>query len=62
MEDLDITSRKRAGYYLIIGKKGQRAFERSYDSIVHYDEELLNEIIKEHKPLFDELINLVDGK
>jgi hypothetical protein len=62
MEDLDITLRKRAGYYLIIGKKGQRAFERSYDSIVHYDEELLNEIIKEHKPLFDELINLVDGK
>jgi hypothetical protein len=59
MEDLDITLRKRAGYYLIIGRKGQRAFERSYDTIVHYDEKLLNEIIKDHKPLFDELISLV---
>lgn len=58
-EDLDITLRKRAGYYLIIGRKGKRAFERSYDSIVHYDEKLLNEIVREHKSLFDKLINIV---
>jgi len=57
MEDLDITLRKRAGYYLIIGRKGQRAFERSYDSIVHYDEELFNEIIKDHKMLFEMLLS-----
>jgi hypothetical protein len=58
-EDLDITLRKRAGYYLIIGRKGEVAFERSYDSVVHYDEKLLDEIIKEHRPLFDELIKIV---
>lgn len=56
-EDLDITLRKEAGYYLIIGRKGQRAFERSYNSIVHYDEKLLSEIVKDHKPLFDMLVN-----
>jgi hypothetical protein len=60
MEDLDITLRKRAGYYLIIGRKGERAFERSYDSIVHYDEQLLNEIIKDHKQLFDKLIEKIN--
>jgi len=59
MEDLDITLRKRAGYYFIIGRKGQRAFERSYNYIVHYDEKLLNEIIKDHKSLFDELISKI---
>lgn len=58
-ENLDITLRKRAGYYLIIGRKGERAFERSYDSIVHYDERLLGEIVKEHKILFDKLLSLV---
>ena len=57
--DLDITLRKRAGYYLIIGRKDKRAFERSYDSIVYYDEKLLNEIVKDHKPLFDMLASVV---
>lgn len=61
-ENLDITLRKRAGYYFIIGKKGKRAFERSYGSLVHYDEELFNEIIEEHKPLFDELIRVTFKK
>ncbi|NFH74175.1 zinc ribbon domain-containing protein [Clostridium botulinum] len=56
-EDLDITLRKRAGYYLIIGRKGERAFERSYDSIVHYDEKLFNEIVQDHKKLFQMILS-----
>jgi hypothetical protein len=55
-EDLDITMRKRAGYYLIIGRKGNRAFERSYNKIVRYDEKLFNEIIQDHKILFEMLL------
>jgi hypothetical protein len=57
---LDITLRKRAGYYFLIGKDSQIAFERSYNYIAHYDEALLNEILQEHKPLFDALLKLVD--
>jgi hypothetical protein len=54
-EDLEIVLRKRAGYYLIIAKKGERAFEAGYEGIIHYDEELLKEIISENKPLFEKL-------
>ncbi|NFF21824.1 zinc ribbon domain-containing protein [Clostridium botulinum] len=56
-EDLDITLRKRAGYYLIIGRKGERAFERSYDSIVHYNEKLFNEIVQDHKKFFQMILS-----
>lgn len=56
-EDLDITLRKRSGYYLIIGRKGDRAFERSYDDIVHYDEKLFNEIVQDHKKLFQMILS-----
>lgn len=56
-EDLDITLRKKAGYYLIIARKGDRAFERSYDDIVHYDEKLFNEIVQDHKMLFQMLLS-----
>ncbi|GAA0076159.1 hypothetical protein UT300005_05370 [Clostridium sp. CTA-5] len=56
-EDLDITLRKRSGYYLIIGRKGERAFERSYDSIVHYDYKLFNEIVQDHQKLFQMLLS-----
>lgn len=56
-EDLDITLRKRSGYYLIIGRKGERAFERSYDSIVNYDEKLFNEIVQDHKMLFQMILS-----
>lgn len=52
-EDLLIALRKRAGNYLIIGRQSNRAFEIDYSGIKHYDEALLNEIIKEHKPLFE---------
>lgn len=52
-EDLLIALRKRAGNYLIIGRQSNRAFEIDYSGIKHYDEVLLNEIIKEHKPLFE---------
>lgn len=46
-QNLDITLRKRAGYYLIVAKNGIRAFECSWDNkIIHYNEELLNEINK----------------
>lgn len=54
-EDLLIVLRKRAGDYLIIGKRGDRAFEVDYSGIKHYDENLLNEILQEHKGLFDTL-------
>lgn len=57
--DLDITLRKRSGYYLMVCRKTKVAFERSYDSIVHYDEKLLDEIVKDHKPLFDMLSSIV---
>lgn len=56
-EDLDITLRKRAGYYLIIARKGERAFERSYDEIVNYDEKLFNEIVQDHKKLFQMILS-----
>jgi len=52
-EDLLIALRKRAGNYLIIGRPSNRAFEIDYSGIKHYDKVLLNEIIKEHKPLFE---------
>ena len=52
-EDLLIALRKRAGNYLIIGRQSNRAFEIDYSGIKHYDEVLLNEIIKEHKPSFE---------
>lgn len=57
--DLDITLRKRAGYYLIVGNKDNRAFERSFNDIVHYDESLLSKLFKQHKELFEELFKLI---
>ena len=55
-ENLSIVLRKRSGDYLIIAKRGKRAFEVDYHGIVHYDENLLREIMDEHKPLFDILL------
>lgn len=59
-ENLLIVLRKRAGNYFIIERKGIRAFEVDYSGIRHYEENLLNEIMKEHKPLFDSLMRLVN--
>lgn len=56
--NLEIVLRKRAGSYLIVGKQGMRAFEVDYSGVLHYDEKLLNEIIQEHKLLFDTLLAL----
>lgn len=56
-EDLLVTLRKRSGFYLIVERKGQRAFEYDYD-LKHYDEKLLNEIYSDHKELFDRLFSL----
>lgn len=55
-EDLEIVLRKRAGSYLIIARKGVRAFEVDRDGIKNYDEDLLREIMEDHKPLFDALV------
>lgn len=55
-EDLLIVLRKRAGSYLIIARKGVRAFEIDYSGIKHYDKKLLNEIMEDHKALFDALV------
>lgn len=57
--DLDVTLRKRAGYYLIVGDKDEVAFERSFNDVVHYNEELLRELYERHKELFEELFKLV---
>lgn len=56
-EDLLIVLRKRSGYYLIVARKGERAFEYDYE-LRHYDEDLLNEIYSEHKELFDSLFSI----
>lgn len=55
-EDLLIVLRKRAGSYLIIARKGVRAFEVDYGGIKHYDEKLLKDIMEDHKALFDALV------
>jgi len=52
-ENLAITLRKKSGSYFIIERNGERAFEVDYSGIRHYKEELLNEIIEEHKPFFE---------
>lgn len=54
-EDLEITLRKRAGNYLIIARKGERAFEVDYSGLRNYNESLMNEIYSDHKELFDVL-------
>jgi hypothetical protein len=55
-ENLLLVLRKEAGDYFIIQRKENRAFEMDYSGLRHYDEDLLKEIIQEHKPLFDALI------
>ena len=59
-ENLLIVLRKRAGDYFIIERKSKRAFEVDYHGVIEYDEKLLNEIISDHKPLFDTLFKLVE--
>lgn len=61
-EDLLIVLRKKSGNYMIVEKKGKRAFEIDYSGLRHYDETLLNEIIEEHKPFFEALFNCKEGK
>ena len=53
--NLEIVLRKRGGSYLIVGKQGVRAFEVDYRGVLHYEIKLLEEILEEHRPLFDEL-------
>lgn len=60
--DLEITLRKRAGYYLILEYKGERVFERSWNDIVYYNEEGVNELVGTYKKFFDELFNLVEQR
>lgn len=59
-ENLLIVLRKRSGSYLIVGKQGKRAFEVDYHGVLHYDEDLLKEILEEHKSLLDALLALED--
>jgi hypothetical protein len=54
-ENLLLVLRKKAGDYFIIQRKEYRAFEVDYRGVQNYDENLMNEIIKDHKPLFDTL-------
>ena len=54
-ENLSITLRKRSGSYFLIERKLRRAFEISEDEVICLDKELLNEIVEEHKALFEML-------
>ncbi len=54
-DDIGIILRKRAGHYLIIQRKGKRAFEIDYRGIISYDDDLLKKIIKNHGRLFEML-------
>lgn len=52
-----ITFRKRAGDYLLIevgneSEEIKRPYEISFGKIIHYDKELLTELIKEHPKFF----------
>lgn len=58
--NLLIVLRIRAGNYFIVERKCERAFEVDYRGIRHYDQTLLNEIIKEHKLLFDNLLKVIN--
>lgn len=58
-ENLLLVLRKEAGNYFIIQRKEDRAFEVDYSGIRHYDEKLLNEIMEEHKPLFETMLSIV---
>ena len=58
-ENLLIVLRKRSGDYLIIERRSKRAFEVDYHGVIGYDENLLKEIMEEHKPLFDTLTALI---
>lgn len=58
-ENLLLVLRKRSGSYFIIERMGKRAFEVDHRGIIDYDEDLLKEIIEEHKPLFDTLFQLI---
>lgn len=54
-ENLLLVLRKEAGDYFLIQRKNKRAFEIDYGGLKCYNEELLNEILNEHKILFDNL-------
>lgn len=56
--DLEIVLRKEAGNYLIISRRGKRAFEVDHGGIKHYEAKLLDEIMSDHKPLFDKLFEV----
>jgi hypothetical protein len=57
-ENLQLVLRKKSGDYFIIQRKEERALEVDYNGLRHYDEALLNDIMKENKPLFDALFRL----
>jgi hypothetical protein len=58
-ENLLLVLRKRAGDYFIVQREEARAFEVDYSGIRHYNESLLKEIMDEHSPLFDTLLELI---
>lgn len=64
-ENLEITLRKRAGYYLIIERKEERTVEVTWSAkqgkviLLTYNEKLFDEILKDHKILFDLLFKLI---
>ncbi|HBJ2623429.1 TPA: zinc ribbon domain-containing protein [Clostridium botulinum] len=66
-EDLEITLRKKSGYYLIVERENKRAIEVTWSiktngiEVSSYDKELLNEILKDHKNLFNVMFNLIGG-
>ncbi|KOF57837.1 MULTISPECIES: hypothetical protein [Clostridium] len=58
-ENLLFVLRKESGNYFIIERESVRAFECDHNGVIEYNEKLLDEIIKEHKPLFDTLLSMI---
>lgn len=62
-EDLEITLRKRSGYYLLIERKGNTAIEVSWctNSIetVNFDKNLLIKVLRDYSMLFDLLLQSI---
>lgn len=58
-ENLTLVLRKKSGDYFLVKKEGLRAFEVDYSGLKHHDKDLLQEIIEEHKFLFDTLCKTI---
>lgn len=54
-EDLALVLRKKAGDYFIVQRRENRAFEVDFSGLRHHNDVLIQQVIEEHRPLFDAL-------